>query len=222
MPTTPSTTAASPMHLVHGDVRPARVAISSSGQVRLTDLGASRVVSFVRATGPAPGVKPLHAAPELLTGATPTCAATCSRWAFCCGSWSATSRCFPASPACANRRSCVRRGCAPTCRPPWTGSSCSCSSATPPAGVPPPRRSAGRCRRWCRSPDDAERALASIIRDGIPARRTFHRLPTRRAARARGGPGACLPGDRALCDRVAAASHRPRRPGAGGAAAPAG
>jgi eukaryotic-like serine/threonine-protein kinase len=61
-----------PLGLVHGDLRPSHVAVLRTGDIKLTGLGAARVVSFVNrgiAGGGLPRSRPVYLAPEQLAGA---------------------------------------------------------------------------------------------------------------------------------------------------------
>jgi serine/threonine protein kinase len=159
-----------PMHLVHGDLRPARVAILSSGEVKLTDLGATRVVSFVRASGPAPGVKPLHSAPELLAGATPDPRSDLFSlgvllWELVCN-----QPLFP-SVTSVRESAILRPSRVRTDLPPALDGLIMQLLERNPARR---KTSAEEVRRALAPlvpiPADAERALAAMIRDGVPVR----------------------------------------------------
>jgi serine/threonine-protein kinase len=196
-----------PMHLVHGDVRPARVAICSSGEVKLTDLGAARVVSFVRATGPAPGVKPLHAAPELLAGATPDLRSDLFSlgvllWELVCN-----QPLFP-SVTSVRESAILRPSRLRADLPPAVDGLIMQLLERNPARR---RTTAEEVRRTLAPlvpvPADAERALAAMIRDGTPARRTFHRLPARGGSPA--AAAAPTPAPRASARPAAGGRRRP-------------
>ena len=65
--------------LVHGDVKPANILLTSDGEPLLSDFGAARHLRApVTSTAPVAGTAP-YVDPELLAGASPSSGATCTR-----------------------------------------------------------------------------------------------------------------------------------------------
>ena len=59
-------------HIVHGDIKPQNVLRARSGEVALGDFGVARLTSSASGTSRATLLTPLHAAPELFDGGSPT------------------------------------------------------------------------------------------------------------------------------------------------------